>query len=120
MNYDLFEKALQKHLDKPAIVNVNIGTTVKGAIDDLDRVITILKRNGFDEDRFFIHCDGALFALILPFLEENHDAPEVSFKKPIGSMSVSGHKFLGSPMPSGVVLTYKKIYAKCSRSIKRI
>lgn len=24
--------------DKPAILNVNIGTTVKGAVDDLDKV----------------------------------------------------------------------------------
>lgn len=118
MNYELFEKALQKHLDKPAIVNVNIGTTVKGGIDNLDKVLEILKRNGFDEDRFFIHCDGALFALILPFLEEHHDAPEVSFKKPIGSMSVSGHKFLGSPMPSGVVLTYKKYAQNIENQLK--
>ena len=27
-----------KNKDRPAILNVNIGTTVKGAVDDLDRV----------------------------------------------------------------------------------
>lgn len=32
-------------------------------------------------------------------------APKVSFKKPIGSVSVSGHKFVGCPMPCGVQLT---------------
>lgn len=31
----------------------------------------------------------------------------VSFKKPIGSISVSGHKFMGSPVPCGVVITRK-------------
>jgi hypothetical protein len=43
-------------------------------------------------------------------------AIKIDFTKPIGSMSVSGHKFLGKinnknqgcPMPSGIVLTYKK------------
>lgn len=29
----------------------------------------------------------------------------VTFKKPIGSISVSGHKFVGSPVPCGVVMT---------------
>jgi histidine decarboxylase len=32
-------------------------------------------------------------------------APRVSFKKPIGSVSVSGHKFIGCPMPCGVQIT---------------
>lgn len=125
MNYDAFEKSLQKHLDKPAIVNVNIGTTVKGAIDNLDLIIEILKRNGFfDRDQVYIHCDGALFALVLPFLQQDFlqmnpvtssaststttTTMEVSFRKPISSMSVSGHKFLGCPMPCGIVITYKK------------
>jgi histidine decarboxylase len=31
----------------------------------------------------------------------------VTFKKPIGSISVSGHKFMGSPVPCGVVITRK-------------
>jgi histidine decarboxylase len=29
----------------------------------------------------------------------------VTFKKPIGSVSVSGHKFMGCPVPCGVVIT---------------
>lgn len=32
-------------------------------------------------------------------------APKVTFKKPIGSVSVSGHKFIGCPMPCGVQIT---------------
>lgn len=35
-------------------------------------------------------------------------APKVSFKKPIGSVSVSGHKFVGCPMPCGVQITRLK------------
>lgn len=58
---------------------------------------------GFNEDRFFIHCDGALFGMMMPFLRQ--DAPMVTFKKPIGSVSVSGHKFVGAPVPCGVVIT---------------
>ena len=52
--------------------------------------------------RFYIHCDGALFGMMMPFIKQ---APMVTFKKPIGSVSVSGHKFMGAPVPCGVVIT---------------
>ena len=42
------------------------------------------------EERFYIHCDGALFGMMMPFIRS--DAPVVTFAKPIGSVSVSGHK----------------------------
>jgi histidine decarboxylase len=32
-------------------------------------------------------------------------APMITFKKPIGSMTILGHKFLGCPTPCGVLLT---------------
>ncbi|WVZ75107.1 hypothetical protein U9M48_023195 [Paspalum notatum var. saurae] len=99
-----FQRKLLQNRDKPAIINVNIGTTVKGAVDDLDLVIKTLEENGF-KDRFYIHCDGALFGLMIPFVKK---APKVTFKKPIGSVSVSGHKFVGCPMPCGVQITRLK------------
>ncbi|KAK3030360.1 hypothetical protein RJ639_038316 [Escallonia herrerae] len=97
-----FKSKLIPNKDKPAIINVNIGTTVKGAVDDLDLVIQTLEECGYSHDRFYIHCDGALFGLMMPFVKR---APKVSFKKPIGSVSVSGHKFVGCPMPCGVQIT---------------
>ena len=38
---------------------------VRGAVDDLDRVLAILAKTGYAEDRFYIHCDGALFGLMV-------------------------------------------------------
>lgn len=91
-----FKAKLLCHKDKPAIINVNIGTyispyimffclcmcvwhhakpqnsagtTVKGAVDDLDLVIKTLEETGFSHDRFYIHCDGALFGLMMPFVK---------------------------------------------------
>jgi len=104
INYSELKKALIRNSDSPAILNANIGTTVKGAVDDLDRILEILKETGYTEDRFFIHCDGALFGLMIPFLKRGGE-PMVTFKKPIGSVSVSGHKFIGAPVPCGVVIT---------------
>lgn len=65
IDYEDLERRLQKNSAKPAIINVNIGTTVRGAVDDLDRILAVLERTGYSEDRFFIHCDGALFGLMV-------------------------------------------------------
>jgi len=46
------------------------GTTMKGGVDDLDLVIQTLQECGFTRDRFYIHCDGALFGMMLPFVEQ--------------------------------------------------
>ena len=48
--------------------------------------------------------------MLLPFhsetTERRHDY-HISFKDGIDSISVSGHKMLGCPMPCGVVITRK-------------
>ena len=42
----------------------------------------------------------------------------LSRKKPIGSMTVSGHKFLGSPISCGVVIIYLEYMNTISKDIK--
>ncbi|GIL65938.1 hypothetical protein Vafri_19565 [Volvox africanus] len=116
INYDELKAALIANQGKPAVLNLNIGTTVKGAVDDLDRVLEVLKEAGYTEDRFFIHCDGALFGMMMPFLRS--DAPMVTFRKPIGSVSVSGHKFVGAPVPCGVVITRFKYVMALSSDVE--
>ncbi|XP_074374307.1 serine decarboxylase 1-like [Apium graveolens] len=100
-----FKSRLLMNKGRPAIVNVNIGTTVKGAVDDLDLAIQTLEECGLSDDKFYIHRDGALFGLMIPFVDS---ATKVSFKKPIGSVSVSVHKFGGCPMPCEIQITRMK------------
>ena len=47
VDYDELEQKLRENVGRPAILNVNIGTTVKGAVDDLDRILDILKAAGY-------------------------------------------------------------------------
>lgn len=105
IDYENLRSRLLVNKNKPAIININIGTTFKGAIDDLDLVIQTLENCGCSNDRYYIHCDGALCGLILPFIKH---AKTITFKKPIGSISISGHKFLGCPMPCGIHITRKR------------
>lgn len=67
IDYVKFSDLLKKNAGRPAIVNVNVGTTVKGAVDDLDKILEALQGAGYGENRFFIHCDGALFGLMVSF-----------------------------------------------------
>ncbi|XP_027364700.1 serine decarboxylase 1-like [Abrus precatorius] len=110
-------KSQLAHKDKPAIINLNIGTTMKGAIDDIDHVLQTLDESGFHRDRFYIHCDGALFGIMLPFIK---GAPKITFKKPIGSITISGHKFLGCPIPCGVMITRLEHINALSRHVEYI
>jgi len=114
IDYDALAQEISKNRDRPVIINVNIGTTVKGAVDNLDRILRILKMLNVPRERFHIHCDGALFAMMMPFVDF---APEVSFRKPIDSIAVSGHKMLGCPMPCGIALTRKGLVKEVEQHI---
>lgn len=106
---------LVQAFDGPAIVNVNIGTTVTGAVDRVERVCEIMTRTG---RRFHLHCDGALGGLLEPFLA---DASSLDFARyPIGSVSVSGHKFVGAAMPCGVVLARKFLVRQIEQRVEYI
>ena len=105
INYEELQQCIAKNGDRPVIINVNIGTTVKGACDDLDRILRVLSFLDIPREKFYIHCDGALFALMLPFVQY---APQIGFNKPLDSIAVSGHKMLGCPMPCGIAVTRKE------------
>lgn len=114
LDYRHFEQLVCANKNHPAIINLNIGTTVKGAIDNLDIVLEILERNRIQN--YYIHCDGALSGMMLPFLK---NAPQVNFTKAIDSVAISA-KFIGSPLPCGVVLTKKKYVDKVAMLIEYI
>jgi histidine decarboxylase len=104
INLNLLKKNIKNNLDKPIILNLNIGTTVKGAVDNVSGAIKVLKDLSIPKSSYYIHCDGALYSMILPFLEDKNK-PIINFELPIDSLSVSGHKFIGAPMPCGVFIT---------------
>ncbi|MFN5416871.1 MAG: histidine decarboxylase [Flavobacteriia bacterium] len=99
--YDL-ENTLQTRRHQPAIFFLNIGTTMKEAVDDLSEIKKIIKKLAIKN--FYIHCDAALKGMILPFVKP---AVPFDFEEGIDSISISGHKFIGSPIPCGIVLCKK-------------
>lgn len=113
LDYDDLYETVRIHRDTPVIVMANIGTTMKGAIDDLTRVGAIFEDLAITNH--YIHADAALSGLILPFVE---DPQPYGFDAGIDSVSLSGHKVIGAPLPCGVVLTKNDYVNTVARSVE--
>lgn len=111
---DLYE-TLKIHRDVPPILFANIGTTMKGATDDVAKLRDLTSSLRLKDS--YIHCDAALSGMILPFVK---DPPAWDFADGADSISVSGHKMLGCPVPSGVVLAKKQHVDRIARSIEYV
>ena len=115
INYEALDKHIGNNPSNPVILNLNIGTTMKGAIDNIDRILEILKKRNVTQ--YHIHCDAALFGMMLPFIT---DTPQLSLSNSIDSIAISGHKFIGSPIPCGVVLTKAKFLREIEQEVEYI
>ncbi len=115
IDYDDLRETIRIHRDSPPIIFANIGTTMKGAVDNLDTINTILRELALPEH--YIHADAALSGMILPFVEE---PVPFGFDAGIDSISISGHKMIGAPFPCGVVLAREKNVKRIARSVEYI
>lgn len=107
--------SLNLHRDVPPILFLNAGTTMKGAVDDLRGIRQILRDLALRD--YYIHVDAALSGMILPFV----DAPDAfDFQDGAHSVSISGHKFVGCPLPCGVVLARQAAVNRIARNVEYI
>ena len=115
IDYDDLYETIRINRDSPVIFMANIGTTMKGAVDDVTRVQAILKDLAVTNS--YIHADAALSGMILPFVEEPQP---YGFDAGFDSVSISGHKMIGSPLPCGIALTKREYVARIARSIEYV
>lgn len=115
MDYADLRETLRIHRDCPPIIFANIGTTMKGAIDNLATIRGILDELAIANA--YIHADAALSGMILPFVD---DPQPWTFADGADSISISGHKMLGSPVPCGIALARKHNVDRIARSIEYI
>jgi histidine decarboxylase len=92
---------LRQRADRPAVVVATIGTTMTEAVDDVRGIRAVLDAHGVH--RRFVHADAALSGIPLALLDPA-DRPGFDFGDGADAVSVSGHKFLGCPLPCGVVV----------------
>ncbi len=89
----------------PAILVLNWGTTVVGAVDNVKYITDKLNELGIPH---YVHLDAALFGGI-PKNQTN--APSIKDLDSLGvdSVSISLHKYIGSNMTNGVLICKKDI-----------
>jgi histidine decarboxylase len=88
---------------------------MKGALDNLDRIKAIFEKLCLTHT--YIHVDAALSGMILPFVD---DPTPWNFASGADSISISGHKLIGSPLPCGVALVKKVLMERISRSVEYV
>ena len=115
IDYDDLYETIRINRDVPVIFMANVGTTMKGAVDDVRRVRAIL--DDLAVTRSYIHADAALSGMILPFVD---DPQPHTFADGFDSISISGHKLIGAPIPCGVALTRAPYVARIARSIEYV
>ncbi|MDF1737873.1 MAG: histidine decarboxylase [Verrucomicrobiales bacterium] len=115
IDYEDLEESIKIHREVPPIIFVNVGTTMTGAIDDLYKIREILDRLCIS--RYYLHVDAALSGLILPFI---NNPPPWNFASGADSISISGHKMLGSPLPCGVALARKTHVERIARLVEYV
>jgi len=105
VDYDDLMKKIADDKEQHPIIFANIGTTVRGAIDNIATIQERLRQAGFKREDYYLHADAALSGMILPFV----DSPQpFTFADGIDSIGVSGHKMIGSPIPCGIVVAKRK------------
>jgi histidine decarboxylase len=120
----------------PILVCFNYGTTFKGAYDDVEAagkaLLPILEKYGLSDRKvyydpqdptkydlrngYWFHVDAALGAAYMPFIEMAYNMGKISqrglnfdFRLPfVHSIAMSGHKWIGAPLPCGIYMTKTK------------
>ena len=115
IDYDDLRDMLTVHQDRPAIILATIGTTMRGAVDDIPTIRQIIDELGIEEH--YIHADAAFSGMILPYVD---DPQPFGFDAGINSISISGHKLIGAPLPCGVVVTRKHLVETLGRAVELV
>ena len=115
IDYDDLREMMAVHRDRPAIILATIGTTMRGAVDDITTIRQIIDELGIPES--YIHADAALSGMILPYVK---DPQPFGFDQGIDSISISGHKLIGTPLPCGIVITRKHLVETLGRAVELI
>ncbi|MEU4742424.1 histidine decarboxylase [Actinosynnema sp. NPDC023658] len=99
MDLDALTHDMRARSDRAAIVIATIGSTGRGAVDDIPGIRRVAAQVGVRG--LFVHSDAAFGGLLAAF---GRPPRPWAFPDGADSVSISGHKIIGSPVPSSIVL----------------
>jgi histidine decarboxylase len=98
---------LARRRDRPAMIVATAGTTMTEAVDDVAAIANACDQLAVTRRR--IHVDAALSGIPLALLPDEA-RPSFDFTAGATSMVISGHKFLSTLMPCGVLVYAESPY----------
>jgi len=101
MDITRLRRELIRRRDRAAMIVATAGTTMTEAVDDVAAITKVCEQLGVHRRR--IHVDAALSGVPLALLPDA-DRPRFDFTAGATSMVVSGHKFLSTLTPCGVLV----------------
>jgi histidine decarboxylase len=117
MDYDALRLKAARHRCRSAIVVATVGTTMTEAVDDVGLIRQALADAAVTVS--YVHADAALAGIPLALVAPNR-RPGFDFADGADSIAISGHKFVGSPFPCGVVLTRRSLRDGIARRVDYI
>lgn len=108
---------LRQRRDRPAIIVATVGSTMTEAVDDVGTIRALLRDLAFRDA--YVHADAALAGIPLALLERDQ-RPAFDLADGADSLTISGHKFIGSPFPCGVLLTRLSLRNRVGRHVDYI
>jgi len=108
------EEALRRRREHPAMIVATAGTTMTEAVDDVTAIVKVCDRLAITRRR--IHVDAALSGIPLALLPKD-EQPAFGFAAGASSMVISGHKFLSTLTPCGVLVYAQRPYLPAGRRI---
>jgi len=112
IDYEDLAGQVNRRRDRPVIVVANVGTAMSEAVDDVRRITETL--DGLAVTRRWVHADAALSGIPLALLDPDV-RPGFDFVDGADSAIVSGHKFVGAPVPCGVLVVRSNLVPYASR-----
>jgi len=118
INYQDLLLKMSLSSESKAIIISNISTTFKGAFDSPKNIIDTAELAGYNRSDIYVHGDGALGGMILPFIPNVELNKKIKGSSYYDSISVSGHKMPGCPIPCGVILVKQLHIDRFSKDIE--
>lgn len=114
MNLADLEDELRRRRDRPAMIVATVGTTMTEAIDDVAGITALCDQLAITRRR--LHVDAALSGIPLALLPDGQ-RPRFDFTAGATSIVLSGHKFLSTRHPCGVLIYAESPYVRAGRTV---
>ncbi|HZG90003.1 MAG TPA: histidine decarboxylase [Pseudonocardia sp.] len=115
LDYGQLSRAVGANPHRPAIVVATVGTTMTEAVDNVAAIRLTLDQAGVPDS--YIHVDAALSGMPLA-LSGGHVSCDLGGH--VDSLTISGHKFLATPEPCGVLLTRRRHRDRVAQAVSYI